>query len=360
VASTEVYIGADRRSSDGFSRWLVMSMSAFAIVCGSIQTAQASDVADFYKGKVVELISGASEGGTYTGYARALAPYLTKHIPGNPTVIVRSMPGAGSLIAARHLYHQAPKDGTTIGTIMRGAVMEPLIGEPGKTNFDSRNFNFLASASTANGITCIVRSDAKVQSFKQVLKEPLIVGASARGSAIGDMPRYLNNWLKTRFEIVSGYKGTPDTILAFERGEIEGICGLQFADLPRQIPSWKEGKAKVIVQIGMRKDEEMNKLKIPEIWDFITDPSERTVGELVYAQLEFGRPFVAPPGVPAERVAALRKAFTDALKDPGFVAEIDKMKFELDPRSGEEVQALVEKLFNAPPALIARAREIVK
>ena len=360
MASTGIHVGADRQRSDRLSRWLVMSMSAFAFACGSIQAAQASDVADFYKGKTVELISGASEGGTYTGYARAIAPYLTKHIPGNPTVIVRSMPGAGSLIAARHLFHQAPKDGTIIGTIMRGAVMEPLIGDPASANFDSRKFNFLASASTANGITCIARSDAKVQTFKQVLKEPLIVGASARGSAIGDMPRYLNNWLKTKFEIVSGYKGTPDTILAFERGEIEGICGLQFADLPRQVPSWKDGKAKVIVQIGMRSDEAMNKLNVPEIWDFITDPSERTVGELIYAQLEFGRPFVAPPGVPAERVAALRQAFTETFKDPGFVAEIDKMKFELDPRSGEDVQALVEKLFSASPALIARAREIVK
>ena len=335
-------------------------IATLVAVCGPVNPASADDVADFYKGKTVEIISGASEGGTYTAYARTIANHLTAHIPGNPNVIVRSMPGAGSLIAARHLYHQAPKDGTVIGTIMRGAVMEPLLGDAKKSDFDPRKFNFLASASTANGITCIARSDAKVQTFKQVMDQPLIVGASARGSAIGDMPRFLNNWLNTKFEIVSGYKGTPDTILAFERGEIQGICGLQFADLPRQIPSWSQGKAKIIVQVGMRSDEDMNKLKVPEIWDFISRPEDRTAGELVFAQLEFGRPFVAPPGVPAERIAALRKAFEETFKDKDFVAEIEKLKLELDPRTGEEVQALIQKVFDAPPELIERARQIVK
>jgi hypothetical protein len=168
------------------------------------------------------------------------------------------------------------------------------------------------------------------------------------------------NLLKAKFQIVSGYNGTPDTIIAFERGEIEGICGLQFADLPRQIPSWNEGKTKVILQIGMRSDEDMNKLKVPEVWDFLSDPKERLVGELVFAQFEFGRPFVAPPGVPANRVAILRKAFDESFKDPLFLADVERSKLELDPRTGEEVQAIVEKLFAAPPELVARARKIVE
>jgi len=339
--------------------WRVL-FSAAALISGSLGVARAEDVADFYRGKNVEMIVGASAGGTYDAYARALTRYLTAHIPGNPNIVTKNMPGAGSLVAARYLYVQAPKDGTSIGTIMRGAVMEPLIGDKDKANFDSRKFNFLASASTANGVTCFVRSDAKVQSFQQVFTEPLIVGASARGSAIGDTPRVINNWLKTKFKIVSGYNGTPDTIIAFERGELEGICGLQIGDLPRQVPSWNEGKVKVIVQIGMRSDEELNKLHVPEIWDFLKDPADRTVGELVFAQLEFGRPFVAPPNVPADRVAALRKAFDDTFKDPQFLADVDRLKLELDPRSGADVQALVAKLFEAPPELVARAREIVE
>ena len=333
---------------------------AAVLLSAAASTARAEDVGDFYRGKTVEMIVGASAGGTYDAYARALTRYLTAHIPGNPTIVAKNMPGAGSLVAARYLYVQAPKDGTSIGTIMRGAVMEPLIGDKEKANFDSRKFNFLASASTANGVTCFVRSDAKVQTFKQVFTEPLIVGASARGSAIGDTPRVINNWLKTKFKIVSGYNGTPDTIIAFERGELEGICGLQIGDLPRQVPSWNEGKVKVIVQIGMKSDEELNKLHVPEIWDFLKDPADRTVGELVFAQLEFGRPFVAPPNVPTDRVAALRKAFDDTFKDPQFLADVDRLKLELDPRSGADVQALVAKLFEAPPELVARAREIVE
>jgi tripartite-type tricarboxylate transporter receptor subunit TctC len=289
-----------------------------------------------------------------------LTRHLTAHLPGKPDIVVKNVPGAGGLIAARQLYVQSAKDGTVIGTTMRGALMEPLLGNAAQANFDPRKFNFLASASTANGVTCFVRSDAKVQEFKQVFTQPLIVGASARGSAIGDTPRIINNLLKTNFKIVSGYNGTPDTILAFERGEIEGICGLQFADMPRQIPSWKEGKVKVILQIGMRSDDAMNKLNIPEVWDFISDPDERTVGELIFASNEFGRPFLAPPGVPPDRVAALRKAFEDTFKDPQFVADVQRSQLELDPRTGGEIQAIVEKLFAAPPDSVARARKIME
>jgi tripartite-type tricarboxylate transporter receptor subunit TctC len=333
---------------------------AIALAGGAGSAAKAQDVATFYKGKTIELIVGASAGGTYDAYARVLTRYLTAHLPGNPNIVLKNMPGAGGLIAARQLYVQAPKDGTVIGTTMRGALMEPLLGNSAQANFDSRKFNFLASASTANGVTCFVRSDAKVQDFKQVFTQPLVVGASARGSAIGDTPRIINNLLKTNFKIVSGYNGTPDTIIAFERGEIEGICGLQFADMPRQIPSWAEGKVKVILQIGMRSDDAMNKLNIPEVWDFISDPAERTVSELVFASYEFGRPFLAPPGVPANRVAALRQAFEDTFQDQQFLADVKKFQLELDPRTGAEVQAIVDKLFAAPPALVARARKVME
>jgi tripartite-type tricarboxylate transporter receptor subunit TctC len=335
-------------------------VGAIALAGGAGSVAKAEDVASFYKGKTIEMIVGASAGGSYTAYARVLTRHLTAHLPGNPNIVVKSMPGAGGLIAARYLYAQAPKDGTVIGSTMRGALVEPLLGDATKANFDSRKFNYLASASTANGVTCFIRSDAKVQNFKQVFTQPLVVGASARGSAIGDTPRIINNLLKTNFKIVSGYKGTPDTILAFERGEIEGICGLQFADMPRQIPSWKEGKVKVILQIGMRSDAAMNKMGVPEVWDFISDPTERAVGELIFASNEFGRPFLAPPGVPADRVAALRKAFEDTFKDPEFLADVKKSNLELDPRTGAEVQAIFDKLFAAPPALVERARKILE
>jgi tripartite-type tricarboxylate transporter receptor subunit TctC len=345
---------ADRRILPG-------GLAALVFVFGATGPVQADAVSDFYQGKSIELVVGGNAGGGYDIYARALARHLPAHIPGSPRIIVKNAPGAGSLIATRSLYVQAPKDGTVIGSIFRGAVMEPLLGDADKARFDSRQFNYLASASTADGGTCIVRPDAKVQSFRQVFSETLVVGAAGRGSAIGDMPVWINNLLKTKFKIVSGYKGSPDTLLAFESGEVEGICGLQYGNLAVQVPSWiPEGKAKVIVQLGMKGNDELTKLGIPMIWDFISDPEDRAVLELIFGQLEFGRPFVAPPGVPADRVAALRKAFGDTFRDPNFLADVDRLKLDLDPRSGEEVQALVAKLFASTPAQVARAREVVK
>ncbi|MET0528963.1 MAG: tripartite tricarboxylate transporter substrate-binding protein [Microvirga sp.] len=341
--------------------WRALALGLAGLAFGATTSAQAEAVGDFYRGKNIDLVVGGNAGGGYDIYARALSRHLSSHIPGNPKIIVKNVPGAGSLIATRSLYHQAPKDGTTIGSIFRGAVMEPIFGDAEKAKFDSRQFSYLASASTADGGTCIVRPDAKVQNFKQAFTETLVVGAAGRGTAIGDMPVWINNLLKTKLKIVAGYKGSPDTMIAFERGEIEGICGLQYSNIAVQAPHWiTERKANVIVQLGMKGDAQLNKMNVPMIWDFVKDADDRAVLELIFGQLEFGRPFVAPPGVPKDRVAALRKAFDDTFKDKEFLATVDKLKLEFDPRSGEEVQALVEKLFSAEPSIIARAREVVK
>jgi tripartite-type tricarboxylate transporter receptor subunit TctC len=330
-----------------------------AVLVGS-QGLQADPVADFYKGKMIEFIVGGNAGGGYDIYSRAIARRLTAHIPGNPNIVVKNSPGAGSLIAARTLFYQSPKDGLTIGMIFRGAVMEPLLGNADAAKFDPRKFNFLASANTETGV-CLVRPDAKVQSFKQLFTDQLIVSAAGRGSAIGDMPVILNNLLHTKLKIVAGYKGTLDSLHAVESGEVEGICGYQYSSLAVQFPSWvPEKKVNVLVQIGMTGHEDLNKLHIPMIWDFVSDPDDRKVLELIFGQLEFGRPFVAPPGVPADRVAALRNAFAATFKDPIFLEDVKRLKLDLDPRSGEDVQSLVEKIFDSTPAQIARAREVSK
>ena len=342
-------------------RWWRQLVCAALLSTGAAGPLAAQDVADFYRGKTITLIVGGNAGGGYDVYARALAQRLPAHIPGKPSIVVVNSPGAGSLIAARALYYTAAKDGTVIGELFRGAIVEPLIGNADAARFDSRKFNFLASAATADGGTCFVRPDAKVQSFQQALEEPLIVGAAGRGAAIGDMPVLLQRLLKTKFKIVAGYKGSPDMLQAFERGEIEAICGLQYAEMQMQVPSWlRDGQARIIVQLGMQPNEDMSRLGIPTVWDFIKDKDDRDTLELIFGQLEFGRPFLAPPGVPADRVAALRKAFDDTLKDPAFVADAEKMKLELDPRSGEDLQQLVDKFFATRPDLVARAREVVR
>ncbi|MDB5643100.1 MAG: efflux transporter protein [Hyphomicrobiales bacterium] len=348
------------RSLNAIRRWRG-ALAAVLAVAGASHAQAADEVADFYRGKTITMIVGGNAGGGYDVYARAIAPRLSGYIPGKPSIVIVNSPGAGSLIAARTLYFNSAKDGTVIGEIFRGAIVEPLIGNADAARYDSRKFHYLASAATADGGTCFVRPDAKVQSFQQALEQPLIVGAAGRGAAIGDMPVLLQRLLKTKFKIVAGYKGSPDTLQAFERGEIEAVCGLQYAEMLMQVPGWlKDGQAKVIVQLGMRPNEDMTRQGIPTIWDFIKTPDDRETLELIFGQLEFGRPFLAPPGVPLDRVAALRKAFDDTFKDAGFRADAEKMKLELDPRSGEDLQELVDKFFATRPDLVARAREVVK
>jgi tripartite-type tricarboxylate transporter receptor subunit TctC len=343
------------------SRKLARFWLAAMLLLSAVTPAAAEDVADFYRGKTITLLVGGNAGGGYDVYARAIAQRITNFIPGKPSIVVVNSPGAGSLIAARTLYYNSPKDGTVIGEIFRGAIVEPLIGNADAARYDSRKFNWLASAATADGGTCFVRRDAKVQSFRQAIDQQLIVGAAGRGAAIGDMPVILQRLFKTKFKIVAGYKGSPDTLQAFERGEIEAMCGLQYAEMLMQVPGWlRDGQAKIIVQLGMRANEDMSRQGIPTIWDFIKSEDDRETLELIFGQLEFGRPFLAPPGVPADRVAALRKAFDDTFQDAAFKADAERMKLELDPRSGVELQELVEKFFATKPELVARAREVVK
>ncbi len=350
--------GSRAQSAAASWGWL---FAAALILCGAAEPLAAQDVADFYRGKTITLIVGGNAGGGYDVYARAIAQRIPNFIPGKPSIVVVNSPGAGSLIAARTLYNNSAQDGTVIGEIFRGAIVEPLIGNADAARFDSRKFQYLASAATADGGTCFVRPDAKVQTFRQALDQQLIVGAAGRGAAIGDMPVILQRMFKTKFKIVAGYKGSPDTLQAFERGEIEAVCGLQYAEMLMQVPGWlRDGQAKVIVQLGMRPNDDMSRQGIPTIWDFVKTQDDRATLELIFGQLEFGRPFVAPPGVPIDRVAALRKAFQDTFNDPGFKADAERMNLEMDPRTGEELQELVDKIFATRPELVARAREVVK
>lgn len=343
--------------SRSLSRWKRGVAACAAATYVFTAPVSAQSVADFYKGKTIDFVIGGNAGGGYDIYSRAIARHLSDHIPGHPFILPKNMPGAGSIIAARYLYTQAPKDGSMIGMIFRGAVMEPLLGSADRARFDPRKFNFLASANTETGV-CLVRPDASVKTFADVFNKQLIVSAAGRGSAIGDMPVVLNNILHTKLKIVAGYKGTLDALHAVEQNEVEGICGYQWSSLSVQFPSWvPQKKVTLLVQIGMTGHEDLNKLKIPMIWDFVHNEDDRRTLELIFGQLEFGRPFVAPPGVPADRVEALRAGFMATFKDPAFLDEVKKLKLELDPRSGSDVQALVTKLYAASPAQIKRARE---
>ncbi len=307
----------------------------------------------FYKGKTIELAIGGSPGGGYDTYGRTVARHIGKYIPGNPTIVPKNRPGAGSRKAAAWLYSVAPKDGTAIAILFPGAIMDPVI-RPKKAKFDTTKFNFLGSANRESR-TCISWHTSPVKTFKDLFTKPLIVSGSARGGSSRDFPNFLNNLLGTKFTIVRGYKGTKTMLLAIERGETQGLCGYAWTSFNLQRPDWiKEGKVNILVQLAMAPTAGMTKLGVPMIWDFVKSKEHREIMEFFFKQQEFGRPFVAPPGVPAKRLAVLRKAFMAVLKDDDLLKDAKKSRIVINPVSGEEVNKLVLELFALPKSRIKR------
>lgn len=313
-------------------------------------------VAQFYRGKTVNMYIGSNIGGGYDSYARLLARHLGKYIPGNPTIVAQNIPGAGGNKAAGYVYFQAPKDGTSIGTIQSGVALQPLLSDQQMAH-DPSKFIYLGSATT-DYYLCFVRHDAPTTSFKEVFNTEVIVGASSDASSPRDFPTMLNNILGTKLRIVSGYAGTRQVLIAVERGEVHGMCGQAWSSLNVQHPDWiARGFAKVLVQEGTQGHPEMNRLGVPLSIDFAKSEEDRQAMELVYSQARFGRPYMLAPGVPPERVAALRKAFMDTYRDKDLLADAAKGRFDIDPLSGEDMQTLVAKLYALPPKILERAKQ---
>ncbi|MEA2949741.1 MAG: hypothetical protein QOI40_5071 [Alphaproteobacteria bacterium] len=324
------------------------------------ENARAQDaVAQFYRGKQITLIVGSSAGGGYDVYARLLAHHMSRYIPGNPVVVVTNMPGAASNSAAAQIYNVAPKDGTVIGALQTAAVLDPLFGDPSRTKHDASKFIYLGSA-TIDYYICIARADAAVKSFKDLLTQELIIGASQPGTSTRDFPALLNSMAGTKFRIVSGYPGTREITLAIEKGEVQGLCGFSWSSLQAQQPSWlKTGFIRVLAQEHDKGHAALNTMGVPLTVDFAKTPASRGIMELIYSSETFGRPYMLPPGVPADRVAALRKAFLEALRDKDLLAEAQKIGLDVDPISGEELQVLAEKIYATPAAIVEQAKQAV-
>ena len=310
----------------------------------------------FYKGRSIDMVIGADAGGGYDVYARVLTRHIGNHIPGTPTVVPKNMPGAGSNKAAQFVYAVAPKDGTVMGAIFTGGITQPLLGDPKSIQHDPTKFIYLGSANREISL-CVVRADA-VGSFAEVLQKPIILGASAAGGTSRDFPAALANVLGAKFNIVSGYPGTREIGLALERNEVQGFCGYFLSSLMTQNPGWLTDPAmRILVQEVSQGNEMLNKRGVPVAVGLAKTPEDRLVLELLFDQLVFGRPYVLPPGVPNDRVAALRTAFMAALKDPALLEDAKKARIDIDGVSGEEVQRLVAKMFATPEPIVQRARE---
>ena len=330
------------------------SLMLLSMACGS--SAGDEVVAQFYRGKQVTMLIGSAPGGGYDLYARLIARHLSKHVPGNPTVVPSNMPGAGSHTAAGHVYAVAPKDGTVIGAVQSTVVFEPLLAAR-SFKHDPTKFHFLGSAND-DVYACIARTDAPVSTFKEVFTRELILGGSPT-SAPTDNPVFLNNILGTKFKVVSGYPGTRDIALAIERGEVQGACGVSWPSISVTNSGWfgPGGKMRVLVQTHSSGHPDLNKQGVPLAVDFARTPEERTMIDLYFSQTIFGRPYLVAPDVPKERIDALRKAFEDTLRDPQLLAEAKTMGIDVNPVSGERLQDLVAKIFSSDPNLIAKIRQ---
>jgi tripartite-type tricarboxylate transporter receptor subunit TctC len=338
-------------------RPLSFPVAALIAALSSNGAAAQDAVAQFFRGKQISVIVGSSAGGGYDIYARLLARHMSRHIPGNPVLVASNMPGAASTAAAAHLYNTAPKDGTVIGALQNTIILDALLDEAKRARFDASKLVYLGSATTDHYI-CIARADAPVKSFQQLQAQELLIGASQPGTSTRDFPVLLNTMAGARFRIVSGYPGTREITLAIEKGEVQGLCGFSWSSLAAQRPDWlKSGFIRVLVQEHDKGNPVINKMGVPLAVDFATSPENRQILELFYSSETFGRPYMLPPGMPAERVAVLRAAFMATMRDQELLADAQKIGLDIDPISGEELQGLAQRIYATPPEVIARAKQ---
>jgi tripartite-type tricarboxylate transporter receptor subunit TctC len=306
-----------------------------------------------FRGKQIRLLIGSSPGGGYDTFARAIAAHWSKHIPGNPTFVPQNMPGPMSLSVANHIFSVAPKDGTAIGAVNPQIVTEAIL-HPDRARFDARQFVWIGSALRETQVA-IARADAPVRAFEDALRTELIVGGS--GGSSNSFPTISNAILGTKFKIVSGYPGTRESNLAMERGEVQGIAGITWASVKATMGDHLAAKRVVVIgQYGQKTHPEL--AHVPHVPALAKTADERAALLLLFATQEFGRPFIAPPGLPGDVAEALRTSFLKTLEDPEFLTEAKKRGLDIDPASGSEIQALVEQLYATPPETVDRVRTI--
>lgn len=319
--------------------------------------APAQSVEDFYRGRTLTLLISYSVGGGYDLYARVLARYLGRHVPGNPTVVPENMPGAGGLRASNYLYSAAPRDGSVIGTFSRSIPTMPLV-TPTAVSFDGRKFGWIGSMSSDTSM-CLTGAKSKVKTFQDMLMMPVVMGGEYAGADSDIYAHLYKNVFGAKIKLVSGYPGTNEIVLAIERGEVDGICGLSWGTIKVAHPDWlKQKSVNLLVQAALQKNPELP--DVPLALDLITDPEKKQILSLHFAPQAMGRPFAAPPGIPEDRREALIKAFAETVKDPDLLAEAAKEKMEITaPMTGHQIDALLGKLYGIAPDVVAKAAKAI-
>ena len=324
-----------------------------ALVCAGGATAAAQDVEHFYRGKVIELHVGFGTGGGNDLWGRALSRHMPRYIPGNPTMIVKNVPAAGSLVVTNWIAGAAPRDGTAIGMIARGIPFEPLFDGKG-VQFEPLKLNYLGSPSRDSNM-CAVWKDRPFNTAQDMFEREIVLGSSGSGAESHVFPLILKNLLGAKVKIVSGYKGSQEILLAIERGELDGLC--LGTETVRRTNQYQAGNFRIILQMATEPDPVLGDL--PLVTKFAKTDEDKAVLDLIFARVDVGRPFVAPPGVPEDRVKALREAFMATMKDPEFKKDVEKMQLDVTPKTGTELENLIRKAFDTPKPIVKRTADLL-
>ena len=334
-------------------RVLLAASLALAIAPAAIARAN-----DFYAGKTINIYIGTGEGsGALSAYPRAIAQVIGKYIPGNPALVVRYMPGAGGIKAANFIYGIAPQDGTAWGFITRGFVRAPLLGTP-QAQFDPTKYQWIGTTSQETSVAAVWTAATRVRTLADAMNEDVVFGGTSLATDTGLFPTILNRLIGTRFKVIVGYKSSTDVDLAMERGEVQGKVWTWGSLKSGSTATWVgDGKVAMLTQFGLDRARDLPDL--PLALDYAKSPEDRQVMELIFAPLALGYPSFMGPGVPAERIEIIRRAFDRTMRDPEFVDLMQQQNLVLDPASGETVHAIVARLYRMPPAVIERARAYI-
>src|SRR6266540_4507367 len=329
-------------------------------LCASLLAAAATSASsqspEVFAGKSVQMIIGFGVGGGYDLWGRTVARHIGKHLPGKPTVVPQNMPGAGSFVAASHIYNAVPRDGTVMGIIARDAALGALSGAAG-ARFDATRLSWIGSPTKETNV-CIAYHTAQVKTAQDLRARELIVGSTGVGTGTHAYPKALNELIGMKFRIVGGFPSSAEVFLAMERGEVDGICE-SLDSIKNRRPDWiPTGKVAILFQGGEQPNPELK--GVPFVLDLARTDEQRKTIEFLYAGQGIGRPFVAPPDLPADRLKMLRDAFNATMKDADFVAETKKSKLELEPEDGEHLAALIAKIYATPKPIVDKIGELIK
>jgi tripartite-type tricarboxylate transporter receptor subunit TctC len=336
------------------SRVIALTAGLLA-VCASAPFAHAQGVESFYKGKQISLLIGFGPGGGNDIWGRTIARHMGRHIPGNPTMVAQNMPGAGTMKLALHLQSVAPADGSVFGMISRGLPLEPLLGDR-NTQFAPQKMSWIGSPDQDTNV-CVVTTSAKAKTLSDLKTIEVTMGGSGSGADTAVYPEFFAQFLGLKIRTVKGYPGSNEVLLAMERGEVDGIC-VAYDAIARQ-RLFLDGKINILFQAALKKDPKI-KGDPPLVVDANPDPKKKDILEFFLSRAAFGRPLVAPPAVPKDRLAALQKAFLDTMNDPALKAEAEKFGLSVDPISGDELAALVAQAYKTPEASVRALADMLK